>query len=80
MIGVEFVRDRDTGAVPAGRSARRNASAAAREDGLLLYSLDGTVDGIGDDLVVLGPPFGPTDEEAGHPAGRADGRAVSSIA
>ena len=37
---------------------------AAREDGLLLYSSTGHVDGQDGDLVMLGPPFCLTDDEA----------------
>ena len=36
----------------------------AREAGLLLYSSTGHVDGTGGDLLMLGPPFSLTDEDA----------------
>ena len=39
--------------------------AAAREAGLLLYSSTGHADGTNGDLIVLGPPFVITDDEAG---------------
>jgi adenosylmethionine-8-amino-7-oxononanoate aminotransferase len=37
---------------------------AAREDGLLLYSSTGHVDGRDGDLLMLGPPFSITDDDA----------------
>ena len=39
--------------------------AAAREAGLLLYSSTGHCDGSNGDLIMLGPPFVITDDEAG---------------
>jgi hypothetical protein len=38
---------------------------AARDSGLLLYSSTGHADGTNGDLVMLGPPFTLTDDEAG---------------
>ena len=38
--------------------------AAAREAGVLLYSSTGHVDGRDGDLIVLGPPFALTDDDA----------------
>lgn len=65
MIAVELVRDRDTKA-PFPRSAQltERVLAAARERALLLYSSTGCADGTDGDLVMLGPPFTLTDEEA----------------
>jgi hypothetical protein len=37
---------------------------AARESGLLLYSSTGHVDGTSGDLVMLGPPFSISDDDA----------------
>jgi adenosylmethionine-8-amino-7-oxononanoate aminotransferase len=65
MIGIELVRDRDS-KEPFPRAARvtERILDAAREAGLLLYSSTGHVDGANGDLVMLGPPFSITDEEA----------------
>ncbi|HWC71587.1 MAG TPA: aminotransferase class III-fold pyridoxal phosphate-dependent enzyme [Actinomycetota bacterium] len=65
MIGIELVRDRETGE-PFARSERvtERVLAAAREAGLLLYSSTGHVDGRDGDLLMLGPPFVLTDEDA----------------
>jgi adenosylmethionine-8-amino-7-oxononanoate aminotransferase len=65
MIGIELVRERETKA-PFGRQkqAAEQVLAAAREAGLLLYSSTGHVDGRDGDLVMLGPPFVLTDEDA----------------
>ncbi len=58
MIGIELVRDRET-KEPFARSARtaERVLAAARANGLLLYSSTGHVDGTNGDLIMLGPPF-----------------------
>ncbi len=65
MIGIELVRDRDS-AEPFPRSEQitEKVTAAARDAGLLLYSSTGHVDGATGDLIMLGPPFCLTDEEA----------------
>jgi adenosylmethionine-8-amino-7-oxononanoate aminotransferase len=65
MIGIELVRDRET-REPFPRSATiaERILAAARDAGLLLYLSTGHVDGANGDLVVLGPPFSLSDEEA----------------
>jgi adenosylmethionine-8-amino-7-oxononanoate aminotransferase len=65
MIGVELVRDRET-KEPFGRQRQitEQVVAAARDAGLLLYSSTGHVDGENGDLVMLGPPFVLTDDEA----------------
>jgi adenosylmethionine-8-amino-7-oxononanoate aminotransferase len=65
MIGIELVRDRET-REPFPRSATiaERILAAGRDAGLLLYSSTGHVDGANGDLVMLGPPFSLSDEEA----------------
>jgi adenosylmethionine-8-amino-7-oxononanoate aminotransferase len=65
MIGVELVRDRET-KEPFGRQRQitEQVVTAAREAGLLLYSSAGHVDGENGDLVMLGPPFVLSDDEA----------------
>jgi adenosylmethionine-8-amino-7-oxononanoate aminotransferase len=64
MIGVELVADRTSKAPFArGEQVTERVLAAAREDGLLLYSSTGHVDGVDGDLVMLGPPFVISDEE-----------------
>jgi adenosylmethionine-8-amino-7-oxononanoate aminotransferase len=65
MIGVELVRDRET-KDPFRRTDQvtERVLAAARDAGLLLYASTGHVDGTNGDLVMLGPPFILTDEEA----------------
>jgi adenosylmethionine-8-amino-7-oxononanoate aminotransferase len=65
MIGIELVRDRETNE-PFRRSdtVAERILHAARESGLLLYSSTGHVDGTNGDIVMLGPPFSISDEEA----------------
>jgi adenosylmethionine-8-amino-7-oxononanoate aminotransferase len=65
MIGIELVKDPET-KEPFARSASvaERILEAAREAGVLLYSSTGHVDGSNGDLVMLGPPFSITDEEA----------------
>ncbi len=64
MIGVELVADRTTRApFPRARGVTERVVAAAKDDGLLLYSSTGHVDGLDGDLVMLGPPFVISDEE-----------------
>jgi adenosylmethionine-8-amino-7-oxononanoate aminotransferase len=64
LLGVELVADRDT-KEPFPRQAQttERVLAAAREQGLLLYSSTAHVDGHAGDLLVLGPPFTLTDED-----------------
>jgi hypothetical protein len=64
LLGVELVADRDT-KEPFPRQAQttERVLAAAREQGLLLYSSTAHVDGNAGDLLVLGPPFTLTDED-----------------
>ena len=66
MIGIELVRDPET-KEPFSRSERvtERVVGAARDDGLLLYSSTGHVDGHDGDLLMLGPPFVLTDDDAG---------------
>ncbi|HEX6330205.1 MAG TPA: aminotransferase class III-fold pyridoxal phosphate-dependent enzyme [Actinomycetota bacterium] len=64
MIGIELVADRSTKAAFArAEQVTERTLAAAREEGLLLYSSTGHVDGTNGDLVMLGPPFVISDEE-----------------
>ncbi|HEX5937428.1 MAG TPA: aminotransferase class III-fold pyridoxal phosphate-dependent enzyme [Actinomycetota bacterium] len=65
MIGIELVRDRET-LEPFARTARvaERVREAAREAGLLVYPSTGHVDGANGDLVMLGPPFCLSDDEA----------------
>jgi len=65
MIGVELVRDRAT-KEPFARADQvtERVVAAAREAGLLLYSSTGHVGGANGDLLMLGPPFCLSDDEA----------------
>ena len=65
MIGIELVRDRET-LEPFLRTDRvsERVLEAARETELLLYSSNGHVDGANGDLVMLGPPFCLSDDEA----------------
>jgi hypothetical protein len=65
MIGVELVRDRET-KDPFRRTDQvtERVLAAAKDVGLLLYASTGHVDGTNGDLVMLGPPFILTDEDA----------------
>ena len=79
MIGVELVSNRASKA-PFARSDQvtERVVAAAREDGLLLYSSTGHVDGRDGDLIMLGPPFVITDEECNLVVERT-AAAVSSV-
>ena len=66
MIGIELVRDRETKEpfARAERGDRAGRSPPPASAGLLLYSSTGHVDGRDGDLIVLGPPFTLTDEDA----------------
>jgi adenosylmethionine-8-amino-7-oxononanoate aminotransferase len=65
MVGVELVRDPDTKEpFPRAERVTERVLAAAREAGLLLYSSTGHADGTNGDLVMLGPPFVLSDDEA----------------
>jgi adenosylmethionine-8-amino-7-oxononanoate aminotransferase len=65
MIGVELVRDRDTKEpFPRQKKVTEQVVAAAREAGLLLYPSTAQADGTNGDLVMLGPPFILSDDEA----------------
>jgi adenosylmethionine-8-amino-7-oxononanoate aminotransferase len=67
MIGVELVADRET-KQPFDRSTgvAERVVAAAKDDGLLLYSSTGCADGTNGDLLMFGPPFVITEEEIGE--------------
>jgi adenosylmethionine-8-amino-7-oxononanoate aminotransferase len=65
MIGIELVKDPETKeAFDRSQRVTERVLEAAREAGLLLYSSTGHVDGTNGDLVMLGPPFSLSDEEA----------------
>jgi adenosylmethionine-8-amino-7-oxononanoate aminotransferase len=65
LIGVELVRDTETkDPFPRTEQVTERVVGAARDAGLLLYSSTGHVDGTNGDLVMLGPPFCLTDEDA----------------
>jgi adenosylmethionine-8-amino-7-oxononanoate aminotransferase len=65
LIGIELVRDGQTKEpFPRADRVAERIVAAARDSGLLLYSSTGHVDGADGDLLVLGPPFSLTDDEA----------------
>jgi hypothetical protein len=65
LVGIELVRDRGTKEpFPRARGVTEQVVAAARDEGVLLYASTGHVDGTNGDLIVLGPPFTLTDDEA----------------
>jgi hypothetical protein len=65
MIGIELVRDRETKEpFPRVRGVTEHVVDTAREAGLLLYSSTGHADGTDGDLVMLGPPFTLSDDDA----------------
>jgi adenosylmethionine-8-amino-7-oxononanoate aminotransferase len=65
LIGVELVRDRETkDPFPRTEHVSERVVGAARDAGLLLYSSTGHVDGTNGDLVMVGPPFILTDDDA----------------
>jgi adenosylmethionine-8-amino-7-oxononanoate aminotransferase len=65
MIGIELVRDRATGEpFPREQRVTERVLATARDAGLLLYPSTGHADGSNGDLVMLGPPFVLSDDEA----------------
>jgi adenosylmethionine-8-amino-7-oxononanoate aminotransferase len=64
MLGIELVAERASKEpFPRVSQMTERVVAAAREDGLLLYSSTGHVDGSSGDLLLLGPPFTLTDED-----------------
>jgi adenosylmethionine-8-amino-7-oxononanoate aminotransferase len=66
MLGVELVADRRTKApFPRGERITERVVRAAKQDGLLLYPSTGAVDGADGDIVMLGPPFTISEDEAG---------------
>jgi adenosylmethionine-8-amino-7-oxononanoate aminotransferase len=65
LLGIELVRDRETNEpFPRSAAVAERILQAARESGLLLYSSTGHVDGTNGDLVLLGPPFSISDDDA----------------
>jgi hypothetical protein len=65
MLGIELVADRETKEpFPRSAQATERVLQAARDAGLLLYASTGHVDGQNGDLLVLGPPFVLTDDDA----------------
>ena len=65
LVGVELVRDRETkDPFPRTEHVSERVVGAARDAGLLLYSSTGHVDGTNGDLVMVGPPFVLTDDDA----------------
>jgi hypothetical protein len=64
MVGLEIVADRAT-TVPFPRVERRTEAivAAARGNGVLVYSGTGTANGVDGDAILLGPPFVVTEDE-----------------
>ncbi|NOV24602.1 aspartate aminotransferase family protein [Cupriavidus necator] len=67
LVGVEFVADRDSKATlaPALKTHARLKSAAMR-NGLLVYPMGGTVDGVHGDHVLFAPPFICTPRDIDH--------------
>jgi adenosylmethionine-8-amino-7-oxononanoate aminotransferase len=64
MIGIELIADRGSKTpFPRDEQATERVLAAAREDGLLVYSSTGHLGGDGD-LLMLGPPFTISEEES----------------
>jgi adenosylmethionine-8-amino-7-oxononanoate aminotransferase len=64
LIGLELVADRATRApFPRADRLTERIVAAARADGLLLYSGTGLANGVDGDSILLGPPFVVTDDE-----------------
>jgi len=65
LVGLELVRDRETkDPFPRTDHVSERVVGAARDAGLLLYSSTGHVDGTNGDLVMVGPPFVLTDDDA----------------
>jgi hypothetical protein len=64
MVGIELVADRASrAAFPRSARVTEAVVAAARRDGLLVYSGTGNADGVDGDLILLGPPFVVTEVE-----------------
>ena len=65
MLGIELVKDRESKEpFPRSDGVTERIVAAGRERGLLLYPSTGHVDGQHGDLVMVGPPFSLSDEDA----------------
>jgi adenosylmethionine-8-amino-7-oxononanoate aminotransferase len=71
FVGVEFVADRDSKATldPALKTHARLKS-AAMQNGLLVYPMGGTVDGVRGDHVLVAPPFICTERDIDNIVGR----------
>jgi adenosylmethionine-8-amino-7-oxononanoate aminotransferase len=79
MIGVELVRDRETKEpFPRADRVTERVVAAARDAGLLLYSSTGHAEQGNGDLLMLGPPFCLSDDEAALLVERASA-AIASV-
>jgi adenosylmethionine-8-amino-7-oxononanoate aminotransferase len=64
MVGVELVLDREARTpFPRTESIAERVVASALDEGLVLYSSTGCVDGTNGDLVMFGPPFVISDDE-----------------
>ena len=64
MVGIELVADRASrAAFPRSARVTEAVVAAARRNGLLVYSGTGNADGVDGDLILLGPPFVVTEAE-----------------
>jgi adenosylmethionine-8-amino-7-oxononanoate aminotransferase len=64
MVGIELVADRATRRpFPRAAAVTESVVAAAREDGVLVYSGTGNADGVDGDTILLGPPFVITEPE-----------------
>jgi hypothetical protein len=64
MLGVELVADRASKRpFPRAEQVAERLVAAAKEQGLLVYSSTGCADGADGDLIMFGPPFVITDDE-----------------
>ncbi|CAN5350068.1 aspartate aminotransferase family protein [soil metagenome] len=65
MIGVELVADaQGKEPFPRERRVAERVTASAKEDGLLLYPSTGCADGTRGDILMIGPPFTMTEDEA----------------
>ncbi|MBF6990152.1 aspartate aminotransferase family protein [Cupriavidus sp. IK-TO18] len=71
FVGVEFVADRDSKATldPTLKTHARLKS-AAMQNGLLVYPMGGTVDGVRGDHVLFAPPFISTEQDIDNIVGR----------
>ena len=64
LLGVEFVRDRDSKETfDTALKVNQQIKAAAMDEGVVVYPMPGTIDGRNGDHVVLAPPYIVSDEE-----------------